>query len=454
MKATAIAGCLSVLLLASASSGCGRVWYDPRLSESAPPPIDSGPRCDDAACPDAASFDGGSSLTLTDVCGFDALLPARGDPATTAYVDAVAGSDHPTNCTDPGSPCRTIPYAVANYVAGQDGDRVLIRGSQAHAIPSELRLDDTRSGTAGNPTVFEAWPGTGRPVLDGGGTAPTIVSSCCGASAARYLWIEGLTFTGATDVGLQFSGSGSVGNVVTNCRFVGNGQGPSSAGAPNGGLALVDDTATTFVVGNVIEENQDDGSDFANGITVDGTDHVIANNSVLSNEVYGIEVFGDGHRIMNNQVVSNRDCGVRIRSASRTLVCNNIIRNNLGTALGIQDGSGVRLYHNTLVDNDESSIEIEGTTASELRSNILMSSGAFGIDVMAGADEPADSHNLYFGNPSGPTSGMTRDMSDSDIVGSDPRFVSPGTFDFQLQADSPARSTGHDGFDIGSLRIP
>ncbi len=460
-------------ILAVLLAACGRVGFVPAM-DAGPSDADVGAdaRADavgdagadavgdamsdagDGAAPDAAPDSGGRPTTaeLSTLCGVTIDVPVMQTSfETTVYVDAMDGEDDPTVCTDPATPCKTIPFAVNNYVSGADGDLVEIRGGMTYPLPAGFRMVQRHSGSAGRYTVLRAQPGTGTPVLDGMGTAENTLDTCCGTNAASWVWFEGLGITGAISSGLSVNGEGADFVVVHDCDAFANGAGTSRFPNSDAGFIINNGPEGVAFIGNRSIDNVSGGGETAYGIYVGGVDALILRNHVEGNDDDGIVLFGSRATAIDNTASGNQQRGIDIALNDGHVVCANRAYGNVWEGIRISQADSATVRHNTVTDNLRSGLIIMNMSpGAQIVGNIFAFNELFGLERATNGIEPNDTYNLYFSNSSGSRSMTVSDDPTTDIEGADPEFVNRAAGDFTLMPGSPAIGAGPDGFDIGA----
>ena len=186
----------------------------------------------------------------------------------------------------------------------------------------------------------------------------------------------------------------------------------------------------------------------------------ISQNVIYGNRTQGIEVWGgtspwgnsDGNKLFGNSIHSNANAGVLFSSpyANGNEVSYNIVRGNgsSGALLG-HETTGNKLYNNTIDGNRSHGIEFfESASGWTLRNNIASNNAGFALNAFGSADFTHD-HNCYY-LPTGTIVGYNgRTYTASNLadfepsaLGSNPAFVNPAGYDFQLQPTSRCIDSG------------
>ncbi len=263
-------------------------------------------------------------------------------------------------------------------------------------------------------------------------------------------------------------------------------------------LAITGNVQYWQVTGNQIHDNNNIGIDIAgyervaprpefdrarNGYIADNT---IYNISSLHNPAYhgqqsadGIYVDGGADVVIERNLVHNTDLGIeaasehQTRTSDRVTIRSNIVyaSNQVGISIGgYANGVGGTtnsiivnntLYGNGTHNNSEGEFQIQfhasgnlfenNIAAADNRQNLLL------YNFVATPTHPATLDNNLYNAPGGAdnsnwewlhksyssfTKYQAATGNDARSVFADPRFVDPGTFDFQLAAGSPALDAG------------
>ncbi|MBK7649434.1 MAG: right-handed parallel beta-helix repeat-containing protein [Flammeovirgaceae bacterium] len=151
--------------------------------------------------------------------------------------------------------------------------------------------------------------------------------------------------------------------------------------------------------------------------------------------------------IENNRIFHCFDKGISVGQQSTATMRNNVIAH---TAIGIalKDESVANVEHCTLYGNQQ------GVSAYEKNPGHLGGSGSITDCIVSNASVDA----YVFDSYSGLT--LTRCLSDLDSISSpgnwntDPHFVNPTRYDFDLLPNSPAIGLGAGGSNLGSVSLP
>lgn len=208
----------------------------------------------------------------------------------------------------------------------------------------------------------------------------------------------------------------------------------------------------------------------------DAHDNIIENNTIYDN---GVGVFikgdhtGDGwplarNIIRRNLVYNNRQSGIRSLGGDGNLIYQNIVRGvgPVGDAAGLINGWGTNLntrWINNTVYATHSGVLITGAdllSGVQFQNNIIASTtntAYYNVNSSPSSYDVQFMRNLYFNNPrhwyseGGPTQTLSQVQGvgkESGSINADPLFVNAASFDFHLQAGSPARTVGIDVLDL------
>jgi len=342
-------------------------------------------------------FAGAAAIVLV-----SGLATEAGPSAGRTYHVATDGDDG--NPGDVSKPLRTVGKAAS---LARAGDTILLRGG-VYREAVLLRF----SGVEGQPIVLKSFPGE-QPVIQPGerGERPPGQGVLLQAQEGYqkpigWITIEGLEIRYGWD-GVKFYNAHDV--AIRNCRIHDNfNQGILG----NGNRVLID---RNLIAGN--GTNQGARPNLMHGIYATGSAFTITNNVIHSNSAYGIQVAAYDY---------NKDsmAGPEYAEAKDWLIANNTLAFNKHRA-GIvvwQDG-----VENCVVQN-----------------NIFYkNAGSNGIDFYSQRGRRHRVRNNIFHPP-----GESLVSSEADAYRAidnreiDPRFADPDSFDFRLQAGSPAIDAG------------
>jgi hypothetical protein len=250
-----------------------------------------------------------------------------------------------------------------------------------------------------------------------------------------------------------------------------------------GGIYLYcGDTAT--MTSNTIEHNQANigsGEGFGGGMMIIQTDVKFSENIIQKNQAAEDGIGGGGGMRVNqgtldmtaNLIFSNTASlhanamggGLWLESGNFTMT-NNILADNHATlqgagiyAFGVDAHRGtLDMRHNTLVENEGTTLKVVNYFSATLTNNIAAwNEHAFSLAITTPCTISADS-TLFWGNAT--------DITGTNSVVGDPKFVDRSTWDYHLMSDSAAIDAGVDagvyvdkdgnvrpsgsGFDIGA----
>ena len=336
----------------------------------------------------------------------------------TYYVDASNGSDDYNGRTT-DTPFRTIGKA-ADVV--QAGDVVHIRGG-VYYLGGRLTFD--RSGTSGNPIIFEAYPGE-TPIIDGssaslGGWQPPLVRVSANWNIFKNIEVRqspgrGIYVTGDDNVfecilthhnggsGVNVSGGNDNQFLYVTAH---NNYDPGDSGHHADGVSISSGTVN-ILRGCLFYENSDDGLD-----TWESSGNTIENCVAYDN---GYDD-GDGN-------------GFKLGPGGNNYVTKCISFTNGTTGFTNNQGANNIIENCTAYNNGTNNFE-SYNTVNTFRNNI-----AYGRVGMY-APTPIQSHNTW-----------NLDIDDPQFLSTDP--ASP---DFlSLSSNSPCRGAGEDSSDLGALQ--
>jgi len=355
------------------------------------------------------------------------------------FVDAERGVDDPFACVDPATPCASVPYVLASYVAPGVGTTVHLRGEQDHFGPVVLR--SRHSGTPEQPTRIVPWVGTGVPVLRVAGTGPTL-AICCEAEAPHDVWVEGLALPGPPDGGAVVDVDGGRHLSFRDLHlfevtpppaipFVGAIQIRAGASGITIRDSLLVDVARG-VVGITVTNAADvriDGVDFAHprgdlAVLALDAERLTVRDSSTEGGRGGLLLQGSELRVVGNRFCHERSAAVRL-GPSRDVV----------------------IEHNTMArDLVGISVDRRGVDVT-VRSNIFSRIGNRALELWRYEAPETESHNLFHEVGGFLPSSFEATEGLMDV---DPRFVDVESCDLRLQDDSPALGRAHDGGTIGA----
>jgi hypothetical protein len=163
----------------------------------------------------------------------------------------------------------------------------------------------------------------------------------------------------------------------------------------------------------------------------------------------------------DNEIARSADAGLYVNSADVTVIGNTIhgnagetlrtgggaqrinVHGNLllgGTTSIVMAGSEATIWHNTVVDAQESGIQIVNASGIDLRNNIFVDLGGYAISG-SDADFATQDYNLFFATGGGTCSACTAGPASIEL---DPLFVDADAGDYRLSASSPAIDAGID----------
>ncbi|WGM20271.1 right-handed parallel beta-helix repeat-containing protein [Paenarthrobacter sp. OM7] len=381
-------------------------------------------------------------------------------------ADAGTGPDH-----DGSSPERAFNTLQAASNVTEPGDTVLIMNGtyiDDGAPGNQGTLIITRSGTAGQPITYTAFPNH-TPVITVTRNSWTGIR----ITSASYITIENLTLSGLS-AGLKYEDAYELrlkatptynANGIAIQPAAGNAGGAGSHHItvrnnlvhhwPGGGIAATKADYLT-VHGNTVHSNAW-YSIFANsGISTlvpsnfdssTGYKHIFTNNLVYDNQSFipwrQQGKISDGNGIIVDSTLGTEAGGTRYKG--RTLVANNIVINNGGSGIHSYKANGVDIINNTAYLNAASPALDYGNIGawvsedcnvlnniSYVRTGKSTNSAYKNINVLY-------DHNIYY-------NGRAPEVVGPNDLIADPQFVSPALTpadaDFRLQDGSPAIGSG------------
>lgn len=358
------------------------------------------------------------------------------------FVDAETGVDAPDACLDPGSPCRTLAYAVEEYMATRRSRVLNARGGQTHGA---FRLDARASGSAALPTFVRSWPGTGRARVDPAGAEP---GGClCGETDAdadpAFVVVEELEFTGSESIGLELEGTDLL---VRGCHFH-----DLCVDGSFGSALLFDYGARNRVAGNVFRAIGTRSSDACAAVRIGGgADHLVESN--LIEDVYSYPIFtnlGATFTIRENRIRGAPSDRALWLSGESGVVEHNEICGGTTGAIVIDGLTRAEVHHNS-VFRSHVGIRCVNAPDATLTANLVSGSEAAGIAVEAGAVDARGNFLFQNGMPSMEIVGTLR-SDEANTIGVDPRFADTSACDLRTRLCSPARASARGA---GVLRVP
>ena len=284
---------------------------------------------------------------------------ARGDSATTLYVDGASSS-----CSDSGAGTVDQPFCTIGAAA-----RVVSAGRTvqvaAGTYPEAVSIP--RSGTSSAPIVFTAAPGA----------TVTVTGQPRGFSISGRSWItvNGFAVTGTSSFGIYVSNS----SFITISRNHVSYSGQPVSGATATGIRLAG-TTDSLVVGNTADHNTYAGIELYSGSTRDEVrgNTTFANASVYTRRAPGIRAYSSpGNTIDGNVSHDNEDSGIECYSgANDTLIYDNVAYRNGDHGIDDYVTTGQRIVANSVYHNVTAGINVEGgSTGATIANNISVDNG-------------------------------------------------------------------------------
>jgi hypothetical protein len=181
-----------------------------------------------------------------------------------------------------------------------------------------------------------------------------------------------------------------------------------------------------------------------NSISVDvaataGTGTMIGpGNTIRASGNHCLSINNDATQVIGNRITDCDSVGVILPGPANTRVIGNLIaRANFGISMGTGT-TGTVIWHNTFANCSASGLNVAQGAMNDVRNNIFALNANYG---MAATDSrlTQNTHNLFFGNGSGPCNPC---MVGANSLQIDPLFVNAAGDDFTLQANSPAINAG------------
>ncbi|MGH8620958.1 MAG: right-handed parallel beta-helix repeat-containing protein [Burkholderiales bacterium] len=365
-------------------------------------------------------------------------------PNDTANFHLSPAGNDANPCTY-AAPCKTIARAVTLM---QGGDTLLVHGGTYDEGEIWIRGNFNTSPSAY--LVIVAYQN--EIPLFNNGVRHVIID-------ADYVEIRGLHFTNAKFIA-------HVGN-HTGARIIGN---HFTGGGWPWAVISVEGSSILIADNNIAIDGNVQGSQGHAIYVHAGRDIEISRNRLSGMSGYGVHVFdqrrtedppGFIRRIVNVQVLDNTISNSRERAgiiiaaqapdafADSVLIARNVLFDHAGDGMRVIDQvSHVRIFNNTIfrINTDGSvatgkdgiyiGINVNGV---EMKNNLihLASDATAGHVAVSGATNVTLSSGLYWPSPL-----RLSNVSDASPLLLDPMFVNTSSFDFRLQANSPAIDQG------------
>jgi len=258
-----------------------------------------------------------------------ALFATTKTALATNYHVSPTGSDSNNGLTNT-TPFKTLSKSVSSL---KSGDTLFLNGT----FNETLNLN-SKSGSTGNPITISNLPGT-KPVVNGQYTRSTIL-----LNNAKYINLNGITFTYSSSYGLESDGSNNIS--INHCE---------TSYSKNGGFIFRNGSNISVDNSNIHHSNQlgtsasHEAVSFAN---IDGFE--IQNSQIHDGGEEGVDAkYGSiNGKIHHNKVYSNRGPNIYIDGASFIDIYNN------------------EVYITTTTSNDKSNITLAVEDLSHKVSNI------------------------------------------------------------------------------------
>ena len=291
--------------------------------------------------------------------------------------------------------------------------------------------------------------------IDGGGNALSKATGAAEASDGVVITgtnadVIGMTFTGVHGTAISLgAGSRADSNYVYQCQM---------GIIANGSNCVIENNEVERMYNWGVGDDNDYSRFFGNYIVIRG--NYFHGTSVGSSGETGNShvdcfqsYFGNYHDIIiENNICMDTHQGLMLENKKsggtgyNFIIRNNIFNNCLTWGLCVYDYSHFQVYNNVFNNIGTFGVGFQSTTSDSniVKNNIFCNIGSvsYGVnlEVHSGglAPDVDGNYNIIY-NAGSPTTAGSHDMS-----GVDPLFVNAGSFDFHLQANSPAIDAGTD----------
>lgn len=368
--------------------------------------------------------------------------------ATTYYVDR----NHPlANDSNPGT--ESLPWKTINK-----GAQTLVAGDTAYvkAGTYDEHIEFANNGTQTYPITFKSYSGWNTIVKYSGHNNHTVTFT------KEYIVWDGFKVTCLFYQPLRIN-PGAAYCIIKNCDV------DADTESSHGILIESDAVHHITIMNNLIHGFGT--SQLHHGMYIKGDYHLIDGNIIYDNAGYGIHMYNDAGSV-KHCIVRNNTCyenGVRsanggagiIVTQGVSLVYNNVCYNNGGGSnsnsygilvYNVPAGSGAnKIYNNTLYKNGRGGLGIQGSDSTILKNNICAYDSVCNLSMLNSTNTILN-HNCYY--PDGANrffwnrgvynfSGYRlASGQDSSSICQEPRFVDTSSYNFHLQATSPAVDRG------------
>jgi len=377
-------------------------------------------------------FSSSPLLSLSGSCILFFLLEVTAVHGATYYV-ATNGSD-----SNPGSLNQAFKSFAKGVSKLQPGDTLYIRGG-IYTEQIDLQTPN-KTGTAGNYLTIAGYPGETVTIRH----ANTSVASY-GSIKARgnrgYLKFENLVLDGA-DLGNKTSGmqlrDGNHHIILRNIEI-----------KNHKGTALGITANNIEVVNCIFHDNiseVDQAGERHYGIYFrEGSNVLIDSNKIYGNSGGGIQVYpgpASNSIIRNNEIhhnnnmtSSNNEGIIVMQNLGNTItnisVYNNLIYLNGVNQSGYAHSGGIRVTN--------------GVSGTKIWNNTIYGNKGWGVAIeSSNTINSLVQNNIVYGNSAGQITDAGTDSILSNNLSVDPKFIKPDSFDFRVQAYSPAIDGGID----------
>ncbi|MDX6211624.1 MAG: hypothetical protein QOF82_711, partial [Frankiales bacterium] len=394
-----------------------------------------------------------ASVTALALSQLSPVTTAHAAGPITRHVNGQAAS-----CTNTGTGTLAAPYCTVQAAASaaQPGDTVLVASG---TYTENVTLN--HSGTATAPISFA--PEAGANVTMSGQIHGFTVSGTT-STPTSWINISGFNVTRTTQYGIYLKYGAHITLDSNHVTF----SGQPVNGSSSQGIYLIG-TTDSLITNNVTDHNTDTGIYATTGTT---NVEIRGNTSYSNARQYtraatGIDVRAPGNTIDRNRVYNNEDSGIQLyNGADGTVVYDNLSYGNGDHGIDVLNSTGVTVVANSIYNNVTAGINFEGnstapSTGGTVRNNISvdngLSSAATKGDIRVDANSLTGTtldYDLTYLKASGTmvTWGTKQYTTLSALAtatgqethgldnqnGGDPKWVSPATGDFHLQAGSRA----------------
>lgn len=345
------------------------------------------------------------------------------------------------DCSSPSEACADVSMALEHL--GDAGGLVDVHGGNTVVMPGEGPCFSTTEGELASypgftiaegvdPVVVRAWPGTGRPLIDGAGAEDTVV-------VHGVATLDGLELTGGRRSCAFFYGSAADGtprpalgirrSYVHGCGRV---AGPLRTGIRMG--VETRDSINAFIEDNLVREN---GLSAATGSTssmyLERVMGLRVSRNAVCNNVGSIAVLFGGATIHDNLIYANNLHGIYARTSFSVDIFNNFVCAQPGNGITFENATSRWSVTGNTFARNQNGVNLIGGSEATIRSNIVAFSGGTGIVRNAATVMHRESRNLFWMNR------VDANFPTSESLVADPLFLDE--CGVELEAGSPANGT-------------